>query len=281
MTRPTSVGSDTRTATGSSVAAEMDAINERAAAEAAELAALLETYELTPEMLLTLASTRLKDMDQQVHQLMQTMNDATAQARLLGQRIMELRGVMTALEGAYDREGNLSPDAVLPGRAETQTFEEALDDLVAAGIIPPATRALLRDGTDDEIRAAMAGDPLVRDSVYAAQSQLGAWGFHDARGFHRDHVRTSPQTVRQYLAELVENGTLTDEERTAVLAGRDGLQTLIDGVNDELRVVNSDNEMNMIRLQSVMQQRTALISATTNLLKSMDEGNDAVIANLR
>jgi len=245
-----------------------------------ELAALLAADALTPELLLQLAHSRLQDLDAQVAQLMDVMNDATLAAQRIGDRIVGYRDVMTTLESHYDREGNLNPDAPMPGREVQQTFSEALDALVQGGHISADAAELLRTGTDAELRAA-GGDPELRAAVDNARAHLEGWGFRGPVSAMRDHVRTIPVTVYDHIASLAASGQLTEEEANAVLAGRDGLQTLIDRANDELRQVNSGSEMNMIRLQSVMQQRTSIISATTNLLKSMDEGNDAVIANLR
>jgi hypothetical protein len=245
-----------------------------------ELAALLATDALTPDLLLQLAQSRLRDLDAQVAQLMDVMNDATLAAQRIGAHIMGLRDVMTSLEPLYDGHGNLNPDAPMPGREVQQTFSEALDVLVRDGHISEEAAELLRSGTDAQIRAA-GGDPELRAAVDNARAHLEGWGFRGPVSTMRDHVRTIPVTVREHIASLAASGQLTADEANAVLAGRDGLSTLIDRANDELRQVNSGSEMNMIRLQSVMQQRTSIISATTNLLKSMDEGNDAVIANLR
>lgn len=281
MTLPTSTVSDTRTDVAAAFADEMSAMTERAAAQAAELEALLHSDALTPEMLLQLAQSRLAELDSQVASLMTLMDDTTAQARALGTRVMELREVMTGLEPAYDREGNLNPDAALPGVTRAETLDERLNLLVEQGRLSEDERdAILRDGRP--VPAGRWGDlAMTNPRLYSACSELAGAGYLDASGAVARRSVALPVTVREYLQGRVDDGTLTEEERAAVLGGREGLQTLIDRVNDELRNVNSSNEMNMIRLQSVMQQRTSIISATTNLLKSMDEGNDAVIANLR
>jgi hypothetical protein len=91
---------------------------------------------------------------------------------------------------------------------------------------------------------------------------------------------TNP-TVNEYLDWLEDQNIISAEERSAIGATRDGLQGLIDGTNEDLRGVNSGNELLMIQLQSTMQTRTSVIQATSNLLKTIDEGNDAVVANLR
>jgi hypothetical protein len=266
-------------ASADAVRAAMEEMRE-AEESAAELAALLATDALTPALLLEVAKSRLDDLDAQIAHLMDVMNSATREAQRIGEHIIALRDVMTDLEPYYDAHGNLNPSATMSGLGVTQTFSEALDALVRDGRVSEEAAELLRNGTDAELRAAGA-DPEVRAAVDEARAQLAGLGFVGTVSAMREHVHTTPVTVRDYLASRAATGELTVEEANAALSGRDGLQTLIDKANDELRQVNSGSEMNMIRLQSVMQQRTAVISATTNLLKSMDEGNDAVIANLR
>lgn len=61
----------------------------------------------------------------------------------------------------------------------------------------------------------------------------------------------------------------------------EAVQTRIDGVNEQLREVNSDNEMLMIQLQSAMQQRTQIIQLGSNMLKAFDEGTDTIVGNMR
>jgi hypothetical protein len=74
---------------------------------------------------------------------------------------------------------------------------------------------------------------------------------------------------------------LLERLRSEGIRNRDAMQRRIDATNEELRQLSSGNEMRMVRLQSLMQQRTSVIQAGSNMLKALDEAMDAVVANLR
>lgn len=74
---------------------------------------------------------------------------------------------------------------------------------------------------------------------------------------------------------------LLERLRSEGITNRDAMQRRIDATNEELRQLSSGNEMRMVRLQSLMQQRTSVIQAGSNMLKALDEATDAVVANLR
>lgn len=61
----------------------------------------------------------------------------------------------------------------------------------------------------------------------------------------------------------------------------EALQRRIDGLGEQQRQVNSGNEMRMVQMQSLMQQRTSMIQLGSNLLKAIDEATDSVVGNLR
>ena len=59
-----------------------------------------------------------------------------------------------------------------------------------------------------------------------------------------------------------------------------GIDAAIEGLQEQQTRINSGNEMRMVSLQSMMQQRTQIISLSTNLLKKLDDANQAIIRNL-
>ena len=58
------------------------------------------------------------------------------------------------------------------------------------------------------------------------------------------------------------------------------IETTIEVQKQTLTDVNSGNELRMIALQSVMQQRTQVITLGTNLMKSLHEASEGVIRNI-
>jgi len=58
------------------------------------------------------------------------------------------------------------------------------------------------------------------------------------------------------------------------------LDAAIEERRSELSRANSGNEMRMVTLQGLMQQRNEMISLGTNILKQMHEAKQSVIRNL-
>ena len=59
-----------------------------------------------------------------------------------------------------------------------------------------------------------------------------------------------------------------------------GLQAALEGLQTEIKKLNQGNEMKMMDLQSLMQQRSSEISLATNMLKSVQDGTDAIVRNI-
>jgi len=59
------------------------------------------------------------------------------------------------------------------------------------------------------------------------------------------------------------------------------IEAAIKSVEAQIRDVNSGNEMAMIKLQSLMQQRTSEVQLATNMLKALHEASQSVIGNIR
>jgi len=58
------------------------------------------------------------------------------------------------------------------------------------------------------------------------------------------------------------------------------LQDAIGSIEANIRKLNQGSEMKMMELQSLMQQRSSEISLATNMLKSVQEGTDAIVRNI-
>jgi hypothetical protein len=59
------------------------------------------------------------------------------------------------------------------------------------------------------------------------------------------------------------------------------LNTLLDDAKDELSKLNSDNEMTMMRLSSLMQQRTQVVQFSSNVMSSLNDAAKSVLQNMR
>ncbi|GAB4203635.1 MAG: hypothetical protein OHK0013_17880 [Sandaracinaceae bacterium] len=103
----------------------------------------------------------------------------------------------------------------------------------------------------------------------------------DARAFFNAFARGGEGEdrylrVRDVLEHISINGESLADTQTV-----EQLQRRSESLGEALRQCNSGNEQAMVRLQSVMQQRTQAVTMATNMLKANDEARDAVVGNLR
>ncbi|MEZ4255401.1 MAG: hypothetical protein R3A78_06745 [Polyangiales bacterium] len=58
------------------------------------------------------------------------------------------------------------------------------------------------------------------------------------------------------------------------------LETMVTKKREEITQINSGNELDMVRLQTLMQQRTQILTLGSNLLKSLNEAQESIIRNI-
>lgn len=88
------------------------------------------------------------------------------------------------------------------------------------------------------------------------------------------------------LKEFLESNGLLGEVHFTHEGGETKLsKTAIDGLiaqtSERQRAANSGNELDMIRLQSVMQQRSQAITMASNMIKSIHDTLKSIVSNLR
>lgn len=76
-------------------------------------------------------------------------------------------------------------------------------------------------------------------------------------------------------------GRRSDAEHHPEVYNADEIDTAMKQVENELKQVNQGNDLDMIELQSLMQQRTSDMQLASNLLKAMNESTGTIIGNLR
>jgi hypothetical protein len=59
-----------------------------------------------------------------------------------------------------------------------------------------------------------------------------------------------------------------------------GMRAAVESIQSTIKEVNQGAEMTMMELQSLMQQRSSEISLATNMLKSVQDGTDAIVRNI-
>lgn len=58
------------------------------------------------------------------------------------------------------------------------------------------------------------------------------------------------------------------------------LDSKIKNLEEKQKEINTGNELRMVKLQSLMQQRTQILTLATNLLQKLDEGSQSIVRNL-
>jgi hypothetical protein len=72
------------------------------------------------------------------------------------------------------------------------------------------------------------------------------------------------------------------KDRAELFAGGDknAMQSLINATKSHQSELNSDSEIDMIRLQSLMSQRQTAIQLTTNIVQSLNDQANKIVANI-
>lgn len=220
---------------------ELDRAADRSELE--RLLADLAAGRIDPSVVLAMCESRLSDLNGQLAEKMRLISDATTEANAIGAEMLALREAQRFMDLHKAADGSFRlADVAEPGRRMTEAEWAAhIDARVAAGDILEGERAF---------------------QIAAYNPDTAPWA-------------VEPLTVRDYLRR---------EGLDVVMEGMDNvadLATAIDTADERLRVANSGNEMLMVKLQALMQARTAVIQMTTNMLKAMDESVDSVVGNLR
>lgn len=94
----------------------------------------------------------------------------------------------------------------------------------------------------------------------------------------REHRMPDGKLYIDYLEEAGFTGlSHIDEGETVTLAS---LRSHLDGVKTELRKANSGNELLMMTIQTLTQQRSQIIQLSTNLIQKLDEASSTVARNI-
>jgi hypothetical protein len=239
------------------------------------------TVPLTPGAILAMLRIRLADMDQQIQQLTNALQTNSETAEDLGRQIHERRELMEAVRGHLDSSGNVNwSDFPEAQRAQLQ------ERFAAIGLTGEARHASLGGLSErvSEIRERQtSGIASPEESAELAELESLYNTMARMRGgpIRMDGTVDWSRVPEDQRVALQERFARAGMDGVAHPVNRDALQDQIDRLGEDLKRVNSGNEMLMVQLQSTMQQRTSVVQMSTNMLKSIDEGMDAIVGNLR
>lgn len=166
----------------------------------------------------------------------------------------QINHVTAALDGASTRAAAISADI-----SELRMLERRLAPFVSGAEYRGAPD--LGVLTPEALRAELSSIGLSEGRIGEILGNAANAGLFDGRHFELGLVTA-----------LVTGTAITNPAQ---------LNSRLESLTSDLREANSGNERLMISLQSLLQQRTSVIQMSTNMLKAIDEGVDAVVGNLR
>jgi len=147
---------------------------------------------------------------------------------------------------------------------------------------------------DDQIKGYMAeaeGRKAKADELHRFEEDVRAVLHHDTSGFKDDQQRAdlNGKAMTALVAEqddFKDNPALQaklQQLHDEILSSSkvQSAQEALDYAKDQLTTLNSDNELTMMRLNSVVQLRSQVISSASNMQASINEGVKTVIGNMR
>jgi hypothetical protein len=212
-------------------------------------------FVLTPEVIIALAQRNLQEMDGQIGNIVRIIEDKRGEADRRGREMNALRDFIEDLRASghvTDSDGTIRMNE--------------MDDGDAAGF-----RAAIGLTTREELLRHVGDNATLRAKIEALPDGPVA-NFDDT---------FDDQEVEALFRQAVEDRYGIEIPAGSNSFNIDVFETELDTLTEEQRLLNSENEMLMVQLQSRMQQRTQIIQLGSNMLKSIDEGLDAIIGNMR
>ncbi len=221
---------------------------------------------LSPDVVIALLRKRLGDMDDQIGTQTAALQDATR----MSQRAARKTQVAQAIQAELQRRDDGGSDSVDLSEVVFE-FEgqevNAADLAIEHGIIGTSDAPGL-SRLESQYEAKVA-------ELTARQEELWRDGSPET---HAELILVSASLegfegklrgVRSQLGESVEFSS------TAQSFG-----TIVQSIQTEARAINSGNEMRMVQLQSLMQQRSQVISMSTQMLNKIHESEQAITRNI-
>ena len=226
----------------------------------------LDGLPLNEAFVLLMMETRLKDLDRQVRDVMAAIQDRTNQSNRIQNRIQVLQSIQAAVQARQgdsteavklenvivDFEGReVSADVVL------QELGISSVDLYGGKFQKAQRRKAEYEALSQELEGLSSSDDRYR-SVTKRMGELEEW-FSEQFGTHpTDELAITPKM----------------KIRAETLA------TAIQQLQSEASELNNSNELQMVRMQSAMEQRAQVITMGTQMLKTMAEAAQQIARNL-
>lgn len=250
----------------------------------------LEVGGLSPEEMLFVLKSRMGDLDNQIRDAYTTMENRAVEVKALSDKIELLLGVQAAAQATnadgesvatdeklYEELIGKAPGAAsLKGILDDPKLQTALFDRVGGS--PPNFEEIKNfhtvDGVDvarshvvingEEIEIKKYNDTLKLLKAGSENSEVGEWV---------DALRNIENPEGGALGRF--GLTLEDVRVTATSLG-----SQIEKLKIEQQSINSSNELEMVGLQTLVQQRGQLVTMVTQMINKMFEAMNSITRNI-
>jgi hypothetical protein len=212
---------------------------------------------LTPEALLTYCSTRLNSIDGQINTMM-------AQQQAAGSEQTQLQTIMEAFNAdASTINSTASGSGSMDNQTKCEQLEESLEGLISY--------MQVNDPGNSELGAL----EQLHDQVMAT----GSGPFTDGSGFHGYYATdtTNGPAGSPPAGHTLPPGEAQTPDNTIDATEFQNFSATLTQISGNL---NSNAQIQMIQIQSLMSDRTTAIQLTTNILQAYDDGTSKVVANI-
>jgi len=183
-----------------------------------------------------------------------------------------------------------SGDAGVEASAAQTEFRDFMASLPIS-LTPSAIVAMLQrrmNGLDSQISARITEMEGQQEQIGALQSQAEillavqaeANPDGDIRSDKPVTINGETKTAAEWIARTGVSIGQVPGHRTAPTYKSNALSAATKTIESRIKQANQGNELRMMDLQSLMQQRSSEISLATNMLKAVQEGTDAIVRNM-
>ena len=206
---------------------------------------------LNEAVVLLMLRKRTSDLDAQVHGVMRHIEEMTEKSEKIQKQIEALQQIESALAGREKGEDYVQLSSIMVRwGGETVSADVVLRDLGLEGDVG------LKDGG---YQRGVEHQRTFKDPDATASEREAAQDFFDARGW--DIEKPVPITSNMKI-------------------NASSLRAVISRLESESRRMNGGNELQMVRMQSAMQQRSQVITMGTQMIKSMADTNRGIARNI-
>lgn len=256
------------------------------AESAAVVMSILGAPGVSLEGLLLLLQRRINDVDGQIAAVIKNIEVHTAEARRLQDVMIKMRSLQSALvaKGGENAKSTLKDFDVEGQSAYDFIIENGLEEYF--------------NYSDTDVKGYDRAVQLAEENGGVLTQE--AWDNELRRQHHKKNRRGRPKKrsdARKFLRNVeanpiaFSNGSVSvDELRKArskaqfapeAKLDKNSVDQSIEKLQTEIRQINSSNELDMIELQSAMQQRSQQITLVTNMIKSLQDAEKKIVDNIR